>query len=138
MRLLFTGVVSVLILVFFVDLARAQVQFTTPNVATTAGPTSATMGGVTFVNYGLVGMGRIPAGTRDFNNDSIGAFSGMDILLWTWRRAASGGYTGTLMGLPDRGPNGIGQVSFSNFAGRLNAYSMTFMPYTGTTNLPAS
>ena len=106
------------------------VQVTTPDVINVAGATQVSAGGQNFVNSGLVGMGRVAAGTRDFNNDSVGAFSGMDINLKTWRKTASG-YTGTLFGLPDRGPNGIGSVTFSDYAGRLNIYSMTFNPYTG-------
>jgi hypothetical protein len=82
-------------------------------------------------------MGRVPAGTRDFNGDSFGAFSGMDIDLSTWRRTATG-YSGTLFALPDRGPNGIGQVTFSDYAARLNTFAMAFTPYTGTANLPAA
>lgn len=115
----------------------APIRVTTPDVINVAGATQVTLNGQTFVNTGIVGMGRVAAGTRDFNNDSIGAFSGMDINLKTWRKTAAG-YTGTLFGLPDRGPNGIGSVSFSDYAGRLNIYSMTFNPYTGTANLPAA
>jgi hypothetical protein len=112
-------------------------QVTTPNVTNVPGSAQVTVDGQVFVNQGLVGMGRTPAGTRDFNNDALGAFSGMDIRLSTWRKTATG-YTGGLFGLPDRGPNGIGNVSFSDYAGRLNAYSMVFTPYTGSTNLPAA
>src|SRR5262245_43126782 len=69
------------------------VQVTTPNVINVPGATQVALEGQTYVNTGLVGMGRIAAGTRDFNNDSLGAFSGMDINLKTWRKTASG-YTG--------------------------------------------
>jgi uncharacterized protein YhjY with autotransporter beta-barrel domain len=117
--------------------AMAQTVITAPNVITTPGATTASLNGQTFTNQGLLGMGRIPAGTRDFNNDSLGAFSGMDIDLSTWRRTATG-YTGTLFGLPDRGPNGVGQVAFSDYAARLNIFGMAFTPYTGTANLPAA
>jgi hypothetical protein len=113
------------------------IQVRTPNVINVAGSTSATLTGQTFVNQGLVGMGRIAAGTRDFNNDTFGSFSGMDIDLSTWRRTATG-YTGNIFALPDRGPNGIGTVTFSDYAARLNAFSMVFTPYTGTANLPAA
>src|SRR5262249_35239683 len=111
-------------------IASAQpASYTTPNVINVAGSTQVTANGEAFVNVGLAGFGRIAAGTRDFNNDSLGAFSGMDINLKTWRKTATG-YTGTLFGLPDRGPNQIGAVGFSDYAGRLNQYSMTFNPYT--------
>jgi uncharacterized protein YhjY with autotransporter beta-barrel domain len=134
------ALLSTLLLAGAAGSAHAQtgpVAVTTPNVINVAGPTQITVEGQTFVNSGLVGMGRIGAGTRDFNNDSLGAFSGMDIDLSTWRKTATG-YTGTLFGLPDRGPNGIGNVNFSDYAGRLNSYSMAFSPYTGAANLPAA
>ncbi len=123
-----------------VHIAYAQtspVQYRTPNIINVAGSTQATLGGQTFVNQGILGMGRIAAGTRDFNNDTFGAFSGMDIDLSTWRKTATG-YTGTLFGLPDRGPNGVGAVTFSDYAARLNTFSMSFTPYTGTANLPVA
>lgn len=135
-----TSCLTVGVTVAFAVIAGAQaapLQFTTPNVITTAGSTTVTVDGNVFTNTGLVGMGRIAAGTRDFNNDSLGAFSGMDIDLSTWRKTATG-YTGTLYGLPDRGPNGVGTVGFSDYAGRLNTFSMAFTPYTGAANLPAS
>ncbi len=123
--------------VSFSTSGRAQVQIASPNIINVAGSTQATLNGQTFVNSGIVGMGRVAAGTRDFNGDTFGAFSGMDIDLSTWRRTASG-YTGNMFALPDRGPNGIGSVTFSDYAGRLNAFSMAFTPYTGTANLPAA
>ncbi len=120
--------------------AQAQsvpVQIRAPNVITDAGATQVVLGGQTFINSGLIGMGRVPAGTRDFNGDSFGAFSGMDIDLSAWRRTTTG-YTGALFALPDRGPNGIGQVTFSDYAGRLNTFSIALTPYTGAANLPAA
>src|SRR5688572_9010147 len=86
----------------------APTTISSPNVVTTAGASSVTLGGQSFVNHGLQGVSRLPATTtKDFNNDTFGAFSGMDVLLSSWRRTATG-YTGTLYSLPDRGPNGIG------------------------------
>ena len=55
--------------------AQAQsvpVQIRAPNVITDAGATQVVLGGQTFINSGLIGMGRVPAGTRDFNGDSLG------------------------------------------------------------------
>ncbi|MBL8631514.1 MAG: esterase-like activity of phytase family protein, partial [Rhodospirillaceae bacterium] len=118
--------------------AQAQLAFTTPNIDTTAGATSVTLNGATFTNSGLVGMGRIAAGTKDFLGDTFGAFSGMDLNLAAWRRNADGSYSGALFALPDRGPNGIGAVSFSDYAGRISAFNIGFTPYTGTANLPAA
>ena len=116
----------------------APTEIRTPNVINVAGATQVTLNGTTFINQGLQGMGRIAAGTPDFNGDSFGAFSGMDILPGSWRKNADGTYGATLYALPDRGPNGIGTVTFSNYAGRASAFAMTFSPYTGTANLPAA
>jgi len=116
----------------------ASLSYTTPNVVTTAGSTSVTFGGATFVNQGLQGMARIPSSTKDFLGSTLGAFSGMDMDLSAWRRTANGSYTGTLFALPDRGPNQIGSVGFSDYAGRISNFSLAFTPYTSTTALPAA
>src|SRR5882757_574402 len=125
-------------LVLGTDAVAAPLAFTRPNIATNAGPSSVTFGGQTFVNQGLQGVARLPAtSTVDFNGDTFGAFSSLDVLPGTWRKTATG-YTGTLYSLPDRGPNGIGSVTFSDFAGRTSSFSMDFTPYTGSANLPVS
>ncbi len=118
----------------------APVSITTPHIDTTAGATSVTFGGQTFVNQGLQGMGRITAGTKDFNGDTFGAFSGMDIKLSTWTRNANGSYSGSLFALPDRGPNGVGGVSTSgsNYPARYSSFSITFTPYTDAAALPVT
>ncbi|MES3008407.1 MAG: esterase-like activity of phytase family protein [Pseudomonadota bacterium] len=115
----------------------APTTYTTPNVVTTAGATSTTFNGQTFVNQGLQGVARLPASTLDFNGDTFGAFSGLDVLPGTWRKNATG-YSGTLFALPDRGPNGVGNVTFSDYPGRVSSFTMNFTPYTSTTNLPVS
>jgi hypothetical protein len=90
------------------------------------------------VNQGLEGVARIPAGTKDFNNDTFGAFSSLDMLPGSWHRNADGTYGGTLYALPDRGPNQIGSVGFSNYPGRVNIFSAAFTPYTGSAAISAS
>lgn len=116
----------------------APLSFTTPHIATNAGPSSVTFEGQTFVNQGLVGFARLPATTtKDFNGDTFGAFSSLDVLPGSWRKTATG-YSGTLYSLPDRGPNGIGSVGFSDYPGRVSIFDMNFTPYTGTANLPAT
>jgi hypothetical protein len=114
----------------------------TPNVSTNAGATSVVLGGQTFVNKGLVGASRLTANARDFLGDSLGSFSGMSFAPGTWRRLADGSYTGGLFTLPDRGPNfalnGFPGNFFSNYNGRLNAFSFTFNPYTGSADLAQS
>ncbi len=116
----------------------APTQILTPNIIATAGATSTTMNGVTFTNQGLQGVARIPAGTKDFNGDTLGAFSSLDVKPGTWHRNADGTYGGVLYGLPDRGPNGAGSVSFSDYQGRVNTYTMAFTPYTGTATVSAN
>ena len=49
-----------------------------------------------------------------------------------WRKNADGTYSGTLYSLPDRGPNGIGSVTFSDYAGRVSIFDMNFTPYTSS------
>lgn len=116
----------------------APTQYRTPNIVTDAGATSVTFGGRTFVNQGLQGVARLDATTtKDFNGDTFGAFSGLDVLPGTWRRTATG-YTGTMFSLPDRGPNGVGSVTFSDYAARVSSLGMNFTPYTGAATLPAS
>ncbi len=116
----------------------APLSFLRPNIATTAGASSVVIGGQTFVNQGLQGVARLSATTtKDFNGDTFGAFSSLDIYPGSWRKTATG-YSGTLYALPDRGPNGIGSVSFSDYAGRTSSFAMNFTPYTSSTNLPVS
>ena len=138
LRLNFPAVSSIALGVMLANQAlAAPTVYTTPNVTTAAGATSTTFNGQTFVNHGLQGVARLPASTRDFNGDTFGAFSGLDVLPGTWRKTATG-YTGAMYGLPDRGPNGVGSVTFSDYPGRVNSFSMNFTPYTSTANLPVS
>jgi uncharacterized protein YhjY with autotransporter beta-barrel domain len=115
----------------------AQTVITGNNIINVAGSTQATLNGVTFINQGLQGMARLPASTVDFRGDTFGAFSSLDINLSTWRRTANG-YTGTMYALPDRGPNGVGAVTFSDYAARASIFTMAFTPYTDAANLPVA
>lgn len=87
--------------------AEAQV-YATPNLTQANGPESVTLDGQTFVNHGLVAVGRLPAATRDFAGETLGSFSGMALDLADWRRRPDGAYVGKLFTLPDRGPNDVG------------------------------
>ncbi|ACA16555.1 outer membrane autotransporter barrel domain protein [Methylobacterium sp. 4-46] len=109
--------------------AQAQ-QLRTPNLATADGPVSVEVGGIPFVNQGLQGAARLPAATRDFLGDTLGSFSSLAIDLETWRRRGDT-YAGTLYTLPDRGYNNPDGGLFSDYAGRLNRFSLTFAPYAG-------
>lgn len=116
----------------------APLSYLRPHISTAAGSESVTVGGQTFVNKGLQGVARLSAlTTKDFNGDTFGAFSSLDVLPGSWHKTATG-YGGTLYSLPDRGPNGIGSVSFSDFAGRTSIFDMAFTPYTDSANLPVS
>lgn len=119
--------------------AAQSVQFTRPNITTAAGATSVTLSGKTFVNQGLVGVGRVSADTRDFAGETFGSFSGMSLDLASWRRNANGTYSGTMFTLPDRGPNDVGPfVGTTDYRNRVHRSTITLAPYTGTANLPTA
>ena len=80
---------------------------------------SATVGGVSFVNKGLVGVGRIPADLKDKFGETFGSGSGMSIDAASWTHGADG-YKGSLWLLPDRGYNVVGTTDYRP---RLNTIS---------------
>ncbi len=89
-----------------------------------AGDETVVFEGRTFVNHGLVAVGRLDAATRDFKGDTLGSFSGM--ALRSWRRLPDGTYEGELLTLPDRGPNSVGTVAGTlDYANRLHAHRLT-------------
>jgi hypothetical protein len=107
----------------------ASPAYRVPNVAHGTGPASVTLSGQTFVNHGLVGVGRLSAATRDFQGDTLGSFSAMAVTAWS--RRPDGTYAGKLLTLPDRGPNGVGTIKgTSDYANRLHAFDIAFRPYT--------
>ena len=120
--------------------AHAQsATYTTPNITAATGATSVTFRGNTFVNQGLIGVGRVSATGRDFANETLGSFSGMAMDLGSWRRNANGSYSGNLWTLPDRGPNDVGPfVGTTNYRNRIHTFGFTLNPNTSTTPLPAS
>ncbi|CAN7591650.1 esterase-like activity of phytase family protein [Phenylobacterium sp. LjRoot225] len=120
--------------------ADAQsVAYRTPNVTTAAGAQSVTLGGATFVNQGLVGVGRLSATTRDFAGETLGSFSAMSVDASSWRRNADGSYSGKIWTLPDRGPNDVGPfVGTTDYRNRIHVSDIKLTPYAGTANLPAS
>lgn len=85
---------------------------------------SATAGGITFINKGLVGIGRIPANQRDKFGETFGSGSGMAIDPAAWSRDGTG-YKGTLYLLPDRGYNVSGTVDYRP---RLNTIAIGLTP----------
>ena len=87
-----------------------------------------TLGGTTFVNLGLQGVGRIAASTLDpSTGETFGSIS--DLQVSSFINNGNGSFTGTFEFLPDRGYN-AGAI-FSNYAARINTVNFTFTPYTG-------
>jgi hypothetical protein len=84
-----------------------------------------TANGTTLTSHGLVGLGRIAAGTKDKFGESFGSGSAMAIDQSKWTRAADGSYTGTVYLLPDRGYNVEGTTDYQ---GRLNSLDVTLKP----------
>ncbi|MDO3433024.1 esterase-like activity of phytase family protein [Rhizobium sp. CBN3] len=77
-----------------------------------------------FVNKGLVGVGRIPANQRDKFGETFGSGSGMANDPAAWSRDGAS-YKGTLYLLPDRGYNVAGTVDYHP---RLNTLSIILTP----------
>jgi hypothetical protein len=123
------SLLSVLVAAMLAGTAHAQSQsgsqtYTTRHWSDAAGDVSVRFAGQTFVNHGLVAVGRLDAATLDFQGDTLGSFSGM--ALRSWRRLADGTYQGELVTLPDRGPNGVGSVVGTiDYANRLHSHRLT-------------
>jgi hypothetical protein len=83
-----------------------------------------TVGGLTFVSKGLVGVGRLPADLRDKFGETFGSGSGLAADPKAWSRAADG-YHGTLYMLPDRGYNISGTLDYHS---RLNKLTFVLRP----------
>lgn len=98
---------------------------TTPHISNATGKVLTAINGHTFVNQGVVAVGRVAADARDFNGETIGSFSGMGVDRGSWKRNDDGSYSGTLFTLPDRGPNNVGGLPTTNYAGRLEQFSIT-------------
>jgi hypothetical protein len=91
------------------------------------------VGGVRYVVQGLVGVGRIPAATRDSFGETFGSGSGMVFDPASWRKTASG-WAGSLVLLPDRGYNVEGTTDYRD---RINHIEVTLTPAPlGASGLP--
>ncbi len=85
------------------------------------------VGGTTFRNLGLQGVGRVAASALDAaTGESLGSISDMQITNFTNNN--NGTFSGTFHFLPDRGFNS--GTTFSNYAARINAFDFTFTPHT--------
>src|ERR1700674_1693768 len=96
------------------------------------GADSITVGSLTFVNQGLVGVGRLPADLRDKFGETFGSASGLAVDPKSWTRTPDG-YQGTFYVLPDRGYNVSGTA---DYRARLNKVSVTFNPLPDPTAVP--
>ncbi len=94
---------------------------------------SVTVGGRTYVNKGLVAVGRLAADLRDKFGETFGSGSGLAGDPKTWTRAADG-YRGTLYLLPDRGYNIAGTI---DFRARLYRLTVVLQPPADPGALPA-
>src|SRR5215510_14318881 len=88
------------------------------------GADTVTVGGLSFVNKGLVGVGRLPADLRDRFGETVGSGSGLAADPKTWTRSGEG-YQGVFYLLPDRGYNVTGTT---DFRARLYKLSIDFKP----------
>lgn len=93
-----------------------------PSVA--LGADAVTIGGLTYVNNGIVGVGRLPADLRDKFGETFGSGSGMAVDAKSWMRTPAG-YQGTFYVLPDRGYN-VGGTT--DYRARINKLAITFTP----------
>ncbi len=89
--------------------------------------TGVTLGGTSFINLGLQGVGRVAANSIDpATGETLGSISDMQISNFT--NNGNGSWSGTFNFLPDRGYN-AGAI-FSNYAARINTFDFNFTPYT--------
>src|SRR3974377_1983974 len=102
------------------------------NVQHAVAAETVTVGALTYVNKGLVGVGRLAADLRDKFRETFGSGSGLAAHRKSWSRAGSG-YRGTLYMLPDRGYN-IGGTE--DYRARLYKLTFVFKPPADPSALP--
>ena len=96
-----------------------------PPLALAQPDSTAVLGGHSFVNHGLVGVGRLPSSSRDKYGETIGSFSAFTFDGKSWRRHADGSHAGTLYMQPDRGYN---NPNTTNWRARFFTLAITFSP----------
>lgn len=104
-----------------------QLQVPTPLIARGAGDAPVLSEGQAFQNLGLAGVARVPADALDFMGDTLGSMSGMAIAPGTWRKDGDT-YRATLYSLPDRGRNSPDEGEYVDYASRLIAFDLAFVP----------
>jgi hypothetical protein len=103
-------------------------------VAPATAADTVTVGGQSYINKGLVGVGRLPADLRDQFGETVGSGSGLAADVKTWARAGDG-YRGTFYLLPDRGYNVAGST---DFRARLYKLSIDFKPPADPASMPVA
>ena len=94
---------------------------------------TATIGGVTFSNKGLVGAGRVDHTKRDKFGETFGSLSGLALDLRSWKRSSGGTYSGILYAQPDRGY--VKSSVTTNYQPRIHRLALSFKPDTnGSSN----
>lgn len=93
-----------------------------PSVATAQ---TVELNGRTYLNQGLVGVGRVAASLKDKFGETHGSFSAFTVDPGTWQRHADGSYSGVLLTQPDRGYN---IAATTNYVPRYNVFNFTFKP----------
>ncbi len=111
--------------IYLLALAAAATTALLPRIYAQSSPVSVSVNGHYFINHGLVGVGRIPADTRDKLGETLGSFSALTHDASSWKRAANGSYSGTFYMQPDRGYNNPGTT---NWRARFFTLAITFNP----------
>ena len=83
------------------------------------------LNGRSYVNHGLVGVGRVAASLKDKFGETHGSFSAFTVDPGTWQRNADGSFSGVLLTQPDRGYN---IAATTNYVPRYNEFTFTFTP----------
>lgn len=109
----------------FPALAGAGEPVTRPHLDQADGARTVSLHGQAFVNQGLVGAGRLPAGAVDFLGDTLGSFSSLQIAPGSWKRVGDH-YEGVLWTLPDRGRNDPTANLFFDYPARLERLRLRF------------
>ncbi|KAJ3861321.1 esterase-like activity of phytase-domain-containing protein [Lentinula novae-zelandiae] len=132
---------SILVLFLLLNSARclsigensAARSLTTQTTSASTSAVSVALGGVTYVNKGIVGFGLIPSNFTDSLGDTLGGIgSGIAFKQATWKSLSNGSYTGTLVVHPDRGYNMYVTVDYRS---RQHEIDFVFTPYNGTDDL---
>ncbi|KAJ3567527.1 hypothetical protein NP233_g6309 [Leucocoprinus birnbaumii] len=105
----------------------------TSNSAEPAVVNAVTLGGVTYINKGIVGFGLIPSDFRESTGDTLGGIgSAIALKPRTWKAQKNGQFTGTLYVHPDRGFNVDATI---NYQARHHEIDFVLTPYYGAENI---